>query len=213
MNISRREFGRKALLLPLAVAIMQSAGCSLSSALTEADNILALISPLGDGVAAIIDIADPALAPAVTAATAIYDIAVKAVEGFLSKWATASATAQPGILSQAQAAVQALAADATNLIAAARVTDATTAAEVAAITAAITGELSALLTVIPQIGAMGGTSFALGRLAVRKGFKTYGPSAKSVRSELAKRMSEPTGKPIDAARAALAVKLKSLQLK
>lgn len=189
-------------------------GCNLASALQEADNILTLIAPLGDGIASIVEIADPAIALEVAAAVKVYDAAVAVVEADLANWSKASAAAQPGILSQAMAATQTLNADAAGLIKLAQVKDPTSAAQIASITSAVTGEISALLTVIPQIGALGGTTAALGRFVIRKGVNTWSqPSAKQWRGRLVKGLNESTGTPSDVPCKALAAKLKALPLK
>jgi hypothetical protein len=215
--MNRRDLIKSTVIGGLGAMTLTTEGCTLASALTEADNILIFIAPLGDGAAAIIEIADPAIAPAVAAAAKIYDLAVTTVEGLLKQWAAASASAQPGILAQVQAAVVTLQADASALIAAAQVKAASTAAEIGSIFGAITSEISALLTVIPQIGALGGTTAALNKLTQKSVFgrgNLYGgQSAKSWRSGLVTRLSTPTGQPMDTARVALATTLKGLELK
>lgn len=219
MKMNRREFvgdlTKKGIgLVLLSSVVVVEEACTLESAINEADNILTLIAPLGDGVASVISIADPPIAPAVLAASGIYDAAVKAVENFLSDWATATAAAQPGILSETQTAVQVLNQDASNLIAASQVKDPTTAAEIGSITAAITDEISALLKVIPQIGAMGGTTAAARRLFLSKHVNLYSHrSAKSWRSVLVHQLETPTKTAIDGPRSELAAKLNKLSLK
>ncbi len=217
MTMNRREFGKVTLGGVAIMAIGVEAGCDLASALTEADNIILLLSPLADGVAGIIEIADPPLAPAVMAADKLYDLAIANVETLLAQWAKASAAAQPGILSQALVAVQELNADSASLISSIAQIKGSEAAEIGAITSAITGEISALLTVIPQIGAMGGTTAAANGFAKKAMFgrvNLHGAqSAKSWRGGLVKRMKTPTGLPMDTARTALASKLEALQLK
>jgi hypothetical protein len=216
--MNRRQFSghlvKGALGASLLGTVVIEEGCSLSSALQEADNILLLLAPLGDGIFSIVEIADPPLALPLAGISKIYDAAVATVESLLAQWAKASAAAQPGILSQAQVAVQELNADAVNLISAAQVKNPTTASQIASITSAVTGEISALLTVIPQIGALGGTTVALRKATFFKGVDTWGqPSAKQWRSRLVKCLKDSTGLPMDTARTALAAKLEALPLK
>jgi len=216
--ITRRRFGLITMGGVAVLALGTEEGCNLSSALTEADNIIMLIAPLGDGAAVIVEIADPPLAPAVMAAVKIYDLGVAAVEKYLADWAKAAGSAQPGILSQAQAAVLALKNDVASLIAAAQVKSASAAAEIEVIFGTIVNEISALLTVIPQIGALGGTTQAMNAysktVASGRAKNLYGVrSAKTHRNDLVKRFSRPTGTAIDPARTALGAKLSALQMK
>jgi hypothetical protein len=223
-NPTRRDFGKTLGLAALALATGSSflvSGCSLASALTEADNILLLISPLGDGIAAIVEIADPLIAPAVAAAVKVYDLAVTTVDGLLKQWAAAAAAAQPGILSQALAAVTVLQQDAANLITAAQVKATAAAAQISAVTGVVLKEIAALLTVIPQIGALGGTT-AAAAMVVRK-YATGGlfhhvnldhlRSAKQNRSDLVARLKTATGTAVDPACVNLAMRLEELPLK
>jgi hypothetical protein len=212
MELTRRAFNA-ILIVGGTVALIPLEGCSLASALTEADNILILIAPLGDGVAAIVEIVDPAIAPAVIAADKIYDLALIAVENLLTEWAAASAAAQPGILAQAEEAIVTLQQDAQALIAAAQVKGAAAMAEITAIFGAVLGEIAALLKIIPQIGGMGGTTVALNAAAKSGKLHFKGPLARSVRASLVNELSTPTGQPMDAARTELAQKLDALQLK
>jgi|ERR1035437_1321805 hypothetical protein len=212
MKVSRRTFNNILVLSSVGAATLFESNCGTASALAEADNILMFIAPLGDGVAAIVEIADPPIAPLVAAAVAIYDPAVTAVEQFLGDWSKASAAAQPGILAQALAATQALQADAAKLIAAAQVKNATAAAEIGAIFGALTGEIAALIKAIAHIGSLGGTKASLAKAANGK-MKMYGPDAKACRQNLVNELSLPTNTALDAPRAALAAKLKALQLK
>jgi len=216
--MNRRQFGG-ALVTGGAVALIgldtfMLEGCTLASALTEADNILKLIAPLGDGVAAIVEVVDPGIAVAVSAAAKIYDAAATAVENFLDDWAAASAAAQPGILAQAYAALQTLQQDAASLIAAAQVKASAAASTIAAIFSTVIAEISALLTIIPQIGAMGGTTAALARVAHNGRVSLYGhESAKWHRSHLVGILNVSTGTAVDAPAHALATQLSALPLK
>jgi hypothetical protein len=218
MNLSRRSFIGH---LTTGGAAIYLVGCgaggtpTVASILTEADNILMFIAPLGDGAAAIIEVADPAIAPEVLIVVSIYDKAVPAIEQLLTDWAAASAADQPGILSQIEAAVTALQADAQNIISKITGVPATVLAEINSITSSILGEISALLKWILQLKTAGGTSAALHHMAANahKYVKMVGPNAKTQRDILVKQLQVPTNTNIDSARFALATKLAALQLK
>jgi hypothetical protein len=222
--LTRREFNSQVALGTVALGTIAGAefglnGCSssppsVSTILTEINNILTFIAPLGDGIAAVIEIADPAIAPAVQAAVAIYDKAIPAIEALIAQWAAAAASAQPGILSQIQAAITALQADVTSIISSITGVGAMVLAEINSITSAILGEISSLLKAIGSLGAIGGTSAALGKMASQpKYMKLAGPSAKTRRSNLVAELQVPTGTNIDAPCQALAAKLAALPLK
>ena len=138
-------------------------GCTITLAdvLTEIGNVLQFIAPLVAGVLPIVEVADPVLAPAVTAANAVFQAGVTGASGFLDQWSAASAAAQPGILGQLQAATTALQSDLSNLLAAARVSDANAAGEVTTIVTTATQEVAALLTFIAQLKTPGGTATTL----------------------------------------------------
>lgn len=217
--ISRRGFiknsgGSVLLFTAVGSAAFFTESCNLASALNEANNIIKLVAPLGDGVAAIVEVADPPLAIAVAGADKLYDAGVVAVENLLSSWATASAAAQPGILAQTQAAIVNLQSNVNSLIVTAQVKNPTSLAEIGTITGAMTSEISALLTIIPQIGALGGTTTALSKVVQKHGLQLANHrSAKTWRGNLVKQMNTPTGTAIDAPRTVLAAKLQALDLK
>jgi hypothetical protein len=218
--MDRRKFiGSSILVLTTAGATALLDSCAggaptVSSILTEVDNILMFIAPLGDGAAAIIEIADPPLAPLVQTAVAIYDKAIPVIEKYITDWAAASAAAQPGILAQLLATVQALQTDVRSIINSVTGVSATVLAEINSITASILGEVSALLKAIVSLGSAGGTTAALRRMAAsRKYAKVAGPSVKTRRTDLVAQLLVPTGTPIDTARTALAQKLQNLNFK
>lgn len=196
-----------------AEAITFEAGCTPASVIGEAGNILTFIAPLGDGAAAIVEIVDPAIAPAVTLADGVYDVAVKALEDLLAKWSTASAATQPDLLDQIEAAAQTLSADAAQLIAAAQVKSTAAAARIAAIFGAVTSEISALLNLIPQLKAAGGTTTALQHMGIASKVKFAGyKKAEAYRSDLVKQLAPTGDAAVDAKLAALNAKLNGLQL-
>jgi prophage DNA circulation protein len=188
---------------------------TVSSILTEADNILIFIAPLGDGAAAIIEIADPAIAPAVMVAVAIYDKAIPVIEKYLSDWAAASAANQPGILAQLEAAITALQSDVQGILNSITGVGATLLAEISAITSSILGEVSALLKAILQLKAAGGTTTAMAGIASHphRYARMAGPNARTSRNNLVAELRVPTNTNMDAPRTALANKLAALQLK
>lgn len=212
-----------ALLLSLCLVV---SGCSLAAGLTEAENIVKLIAPLGDGALAIVQLADPAIAPAVQAAAKDYDAAVPALETALSNWAAASASAQPTAFSQVEAAMTALQKSASGIISAIPINS--TAASVANdLTDAISEEVNSLASVIEQIQAGGGTTAAMQKVldgyeyqvaataphTGKVSLKTH-KRAKQLRNQLVKALSKPTGNPkVDAVRAHEAAQLKALALK
>jgi prophage DNA circulation protein len=217
--ITRRGFNTSLLVLSTGGAVgLLELGCGKvtpATILTEIDNILTFVAPLGDGVASIIEIADPAIAPIVAAAVAIYDKAVPAIEALIASWAAASAAAQPGILAQIQAAIQSLQQDVQGIITSVTGVSATVLAEINSITAAILGEISALLKAVQSLVGAGGTmSAAIGMAQQpRKYAKLVGPTTKTRRDNLAAELAAPTGTNIDPALAALSAKLKGLELK
>jgi hypothetical protein len=187
---------------------------SVSTILTEVGNILTFIAPLGDGIAAVIEVADPAIAPAVALAVGIYDKAIPVIEALIAQWAAAAATAQPGILAQIQAAITALQTDVTNIINSVTGVSAMVLAEINSITASILGEISALLKAIMSLGTVGGTTAALGKMAGSPRYmKLAGPSVQTRRNNLVAELSVPTGTNIDAPCQALAAKLTGLKFK
>ena len=142
-------------------------GCTITLAdvLTEIGNVLQFIAPLVSGVLPIVEVADPVLAPAVTAANALFQAGVTAVSGFLDQWSATSAAAQPGILGQLQAAASALQNDLSNLLAAAHLSDASAASEVTVIVTTATQEVAALLAFIAELKTPNHTAAALNAAA------------------------------------------------
>jgi hypothetical protein len=216
--VNRRQFVGY-LATGAAAATLSSCGAggtpTVASILTEANNILMFIAPLGDGAAAIVEIADPAIAPEVQIVVAIYDKAVPAIEQLLTDWAAASAADQPGILSQIEAAITALETDVKNIISSITGVSAVVIAEINSITASILGEISALLKAILQLQGAGGTTAALNKMAAApyKFRSMAGPNAKTRRDNLVAELKVPTLTAIDPARTALAAKLAALPLK
>lgn len=179
-------------------------GCSASDWLQEASNIITLIGPLGDGVLAIVEIADPALAPGLQVIDLAYDAAYQAVAKYLADEAAALKSAQPGAIGQLESFVGVLKNDATNLVSGvAGIRVQPYEAEISSLTNAITGEVNAILSVIPQIKA-----------GVKNVKVPPVQSAKELRKNLVKHFSSETGNArLDAVRTALAIKLNKLDLK
>lgn len=223
--MNRREFGKKSVLSLVgaglasrialtsavgAIALVEE-GCTvtLASVLNEAGNILAFVAPLGDGIAAIVEVVDPAVAPLVMAAVAVYDAAIPAIEKLLADWSAASASAQPGILAQIEAAITALQTDVMNIIGSIKGIPASALAEANLIISTILGEISALIKDIANLMSAGGTKASLSKMK----FAMYAPDARVNRDSMVKRLKIPTGTPMDAPRMALADKLSSIQFK
>jgi hypothetical protein len=197
-------------------AVVFLEGCTPSSWLQEADDILLLLAPLGDGVLSILAVADPLEAIRITPLSKVYDTDTAAVEKFLADESVALLAAQPSIIAQLQALVATLHTDSLSLIQAAQVKNTTVQAEIQAITGSILLEIGAILTVIPSILASGvaGVTGATGQ-KIKAGMvpKNY-QSAKTVRGNLVKRLATPTGDAaIDAKCLALSQKLAALTLK
>lgn len=189
-------------------------GCSITLAdvLTEIGNVLQFIAPLVSGVLPIVEVADPVLAPTVTAANAIFQAGVTAVSGFLDQWSAASAAAQPGILGQLQAAANTLQSDLSNLLTAAHVSDANVASEVTAIVTTATQEVAALLAFIAQLKTAGGTAAAL-HAAAKHYTGSLTPTA-DARTSIVYHLRKPTGNaPLDAVRKRIAGKLSEVTIK
>ncbi len=188
-------------------------GCTvtLADVLTEIGNVLTFIAPLISGVLPIVEVADPVLAPAVTGANTVFQAGVTAVSALLDQWSAASAAAQPGIVSQLQAAAQALQSDLSKLLAA-HVSDATTASEVAAIVTAATQEITVLLTFIAELKTSGGTTTALTN-AAKHYTGSLTPTA-DARASIVHHLRKPTGNaPLDAVRQRIAKKLSEITVK
>ena len=188
-------------------------GCTITLAdvLTEIGNVLQFIAPLISGVLPIVEVADPVLAPAVTAANAIFQTGVTAVSSFLDQWSAASAVAQPGILGQLEAAANALQNDLSNL-AVAHVSDASAANEVTTIVTTATQEVAALLALITQLKASGGTAAAL-KVAAKRYTGSLTPTA-DARASIVNHLRKPTGNaPLDAVRKRVATKLSEVTIK
>jgi hypothetical protein len=223
MEMTRRGFighltGGGVLLASAGALEMSMFTCNpptVSGILTEVDNILTFIAPLGDGAAAIIEIADPAIAPIVSAAVAVYDKAIPTIEQYLADWSAAAASAQPGILAQIEAAIQALQADVKSILNSVTGVSGVVLAEINSIVGAIIGEISALLKDILQLQAAGGTSAALRGMVTQphKLYRLAGPDTNTRRNNLAAELSVATNTNIDPARSALAVKLRAIQFK
>jgi hypothetical protein len=189
-------------------------GCTITLAdvLTEIGNVLQFIAPLVSGVLPIVEVADPALASAVTSANAIFQAGVTAVSGFLDQWSAASAAAQPDILGQIQAAANALQSDLSNLLAAAHVSDASAASEVTTVVTTATHEVAALLAFIAQLKTSGGTAAAL-RAAAKHYTGSLTPTA-DARASIVNHLRKPTGNaPLDAVRQRIAGKLSEVTIK
>ena len=189
-------------------------GCTITLAdvLTEIGNVLQFIAPLVSGVLPIVEVADPPLAPMVMAANALFQSGVTAASGFLDQWSAASASAQPGILAQFQAAASALQTDLTNLLTAAHVSDASAASEVTVIVTTATQELAALLAFIAQLKTPAHTAAAL-NAAAKHYTGSLTPTA-DARASIVDHLRKPTGNaPLDAVRTRIAVKLSGVTIK
>jgi hypothetical protein len=193
-------------------ALLTGCTVTLADVLTEIGNVLEFIAPLVSGVLPIVEVADPVLAPAVTAANAVFQAGVTAVSGFVDEWSAASAAAQPSILGQLQAAASALQSDLSNLLGAAHVSDATVSGEVTTIVTTATQEIAALLTFIAQLKTSGGMSAALHATAKRyTGSLT--PTA-DARASIVTHLHKSTGNvPLDAIRRRVAEKLSDVTIK
>jgi hypothetical protein len=217
-SADRRTFlGRMSIvwLAVLAGAIPFLEGCAITLAdvLKEIGNVLTFIAPLVAGILPIVEIADPALAPAVSAANAIFQAGVAAVNGFLQQWSNASAAAQPGIMNQLEAAAQTLQSQLSNLLAAAHVNDPTTNGEVTAIVSVAVQEVGALLTFIGQLKATGGTTASLSKVKVSVRYSGSLDPVGDARSKMVKHLRKSIGNaPIDAVRKQLSDKLDSLRI-
>ena len=193
-------------------ALLTGCTVTLADVLTEIGNVLKFIAPLIAGVLPIVEVADPILAPAVTAANAVFQAGVTAVSGFLDDWSAASAAAQPGIWAQVEAAAQALQADIAQLLAAARVSDPTTSSEVVSITTIAAQEVAAMLTFIAGLKATGGTTAALNQVAA-KYTGSLTPAA-DARASIVAHLRKATGNTrLDVVRKALAKKLSDVNIK
>jgi len=190
-------------------------GCTITLAdvLTEIGNVLQFIAPLISGVLPIVEVADPLLAPAVTAANAAFQAGVTAASGFLDQWSAASATAQPGILGQLQAAASTLQSDLSNLFAAAHVSDASAASEVTTIVTTATQEVAALLTFIAQLKTPGHVSATAALNAAAKHYTGSLTPTADARSSIVDHLRKPTGNvPLDAVRKSIAKKLSGVTI-
>jgi hypothetical protein len=148
----------------------------------------------------------------VTAADAEFQAGVTAASGLLDQWSAASTAAQPGILSQLQAAAQTLQSDLSNLLAVARVSDASAASEVTTIVTSATQELAALLTFIAQLKAQGHAAAAL-NAAAKHYTGSLTPTA-DARASIVAHLRKPTGNaPLDAVRKRIAKKLSDVTIK
>jgi hypothetical protein len=189
-------------------------GCTvtLADVLTEIGNVLTFIAPLISGVLPIVEVADPMLAPAVIGANAVFQGGVTAVAALLDQWSAASMAAQPGILSQLQAAGQALQSDLSKLLAAAHVSDMTTAGEVTAIATTATQEIAALLAFIAELKTSGGTTTALHN-AAKHYTGSLTPTA-DARASIVHHLRKPTGNAhLDAVRQRIAKELSKITVK
>ena len=212
MNNARRDFlkgaGAGALVLSVGGPLFLT-GCPTTVAdwLQEADNIITLIAPLGDGALAIVGIADPALALTLSLIGPAYDKAVQEVEKFLGDEAAALKAAQPGAVNQLKTFVNQLKSEAAGLITGVGgVTLQPYAAEISNITNAIAAEITAIATVIP----------ALTSPNARANLKALPPvrTAKQLRGDIVAHLKHETGDTkLDATRAQLQFKLESLRLK
>jgi hypothetical protein len=216
--MKRRSFlGRAGGAFLIFIALGWSAlltGCTITLAdvLTEIGNVLRFIAPLVSGVLPIVEVADPVLAPPVTAANAVFQAGVTAVSGFLDRWLAASAAAQPSILGQIQAAANTLQSDLSSLLAAAHVSDASAASEVTTIVTTATQEIAALLNFIAQLKTPGNPAAAL-HAAAKHYTGSLTPTA-DARASIVDHLRKPTGNaPLDTVRKRIAGSLSKVAIK
>lgn len=189
-------------------------GCTITLAdvLTEIGNVLQFIAPLVSGVLPIVEIADPLLTPAVTAANAVFQAGVTAVSGFLDQWSASSSVAQPSILGQLQAAADALQSDLSSLLTATHLSDATAASEATTIVTTAAQEVAELIAFIAQLKTSGGTGAAL-HAAAKHYTGSLTPTA-DARASIVVHLRKPTGNaPLDAIRKHVAGKLSEVTIK
>jgi hypothetical protein len=210
MNITRRGmvkgFGA-GLVLVGAGGSLSLEGCTAGD---EFINILNLMEPAIDGVVLIVNLVDPPLGVVIQAGVTIFDQEIPVITKIYNDWVAASAAAQPGFLSQLEAALAVLRQDALTILTGAHVTDPAHQTAIGFIINAVLSEITEIASLIVSAKASGGTPSAAAKAVKRTSLGKPVVSASAFRSKLVSQLTWKSGNAqLDATCAQIAQKVKA----
>lgn len=153
MKFNKRLFYRALMIFAVLDLCILLASCGDWE--SQASSILSLLGPAIAAALQILAAFGVGVSPSVMSAFNSWEqqaqAALTTVKSLIAQFKTAEAAAQPGILSQIEAAIAALAANLATILGELHVTDPATQAKIAAVFAAISGMLGAVLNLLPAL--------------------------------------------------------------
>jgi pyrroline-5-carboxylate reductase len=203
--MNRRDF----MLTSAGAAVLPSLlleGCTFQQGVDEFISIVNLMAPAVSGVVGIIELADPALVPAVQLVVTIFNKEVPVVTQAYNDWKTAAAANQPGFLGALEATITTLRQDGLSLLTASQVKDTNKQAAIDNLMNSVLQEIAEITALVNQVKTGGGTTAAALHVAKKHMGKPVITSAqfkKTVRTHLLRKTGD---QPLDIYNAKLATK-------